>query len=73
MLDDHPPFNRIISDQANATDRQWLRMLSDAFEDATPAKLMDSGISQQMTVEILGIVALNDRIDNEAAYPGEPK
>ena len=67
MLDDHPPFTRIISDQANATDRQWLRMLSAAFEETTPAKLVESGICQQMTIEILGIVALNNRINNEAA------
>lgn len=65
MLDDHPPFTRVIGDQANATDRQWLRMLKDAFADATPAGLMASGISRQMTIEILGIVALNDRINQD--------
>ena len=39
-------------------------MMKDAFKDATPAKLMDSGISQDMTVQILGIAALNARINN---------
>lgn len=62
MLNDHAPFNRIISEQATATDRQWLRMLHDAFRDIDHEDLRQAGMASEFATEVLGLVALKARI-----------
>lgn len=66
MLDDHAPFTRIISDEANATDRQWLRMLSESFETVSLEGMIRAGMDDQFAIRVLGLVALSRRF-NQAA------
>jgi len=64
-LSDHPPFQRIISDAAGPVDRQWLRMLDDAFANTSFEQLLQAGIPQPMVIEFLGVVALRRRLGDE--------
>ena len=61
----HPPFQRIISDEANAIDRQWLRMLSDVFHETTYEQLVEAGMTRDGIRDFLGTIALNRRINGE--------
>lgn len=67
MLNDHAPWVRLISDQATATDRQWLRMLSEAFEYVSHDALVRSGMKSDFATEVLGMVALDARMIGEDA------
>jgi len=66
MLDNHPPFKRVISDEATATDRQWLRMLDDVFESITFERLVAAGLDAQAVSALFGVVALRYRHCKEA-------
>ena len=63
MLDEHAPFKRIISDEATATDRQWLRMLETVFDGVSFENLVRAGIDARAASSVLGVVALNTRIN----------
>lgn len=60
----HPPFQRLISDSANAIDRQWLRMLASAFEETTYEQLIDAGMKMDSIRDLLGTIALNRRVNS---------
>ena len=63
--DSHPPFQRVTTDSANATDRQWLRMLAFVFAETTYEQLQEAGLSRDVLRDFLGTIALNKRINNE--------
>jgi hypothetical protein len=67
MLDNHPPFDRIIRDQATAGDRQWLRMLNDVFDGVSFEDLVGAGMNARAVTGVLGIVALHHRVNQESA------
>ena len=66
MLANHPPYLRVISDEASAQDRQWLRLLSEAFDEIDHESLCRAGMDARFATEVLGIVALNTRYSTEA-------
>jgi hypothetical protein len=65
MLAEHAPFNRIISDQATAIDRQWLRMMNEAFAGVSFENLMRAGFDAEAATALLGVVALDVRLNSE--------
>ena len=62
MLDNHAPFKRIISDEATAIDRQWLRMMNDVFSKISHETLVTAGYTPIEATRILGVVALKKRL-----------
>lgn len=62
MLNEHHPYRRVISDETTATDRQWLRMLEEAFRPVSYEDLLKAGLDTSFATEFLGLVALNEKI-----------
>ncbi len=60
-LDQHQPFRRITENKTTASDRQWLRMLDEAFADVSHQDLYVLLGSSQDATEILGLLALRKR------------
>lgn len=61
MLDNHAPYKRIISDEATAADRQWLKMLKEQFKDVRHEDLVVAGMDMKAATEVLGLIAIDDR------------
>ena len=63
--ENHPPFQRLISDSANAVDRQWLRMLAEVFKETSYEQLIEAGMTRDYVRDFLGTIALNRRVNEE--------
>lgn len=63
----HPPYMRVITGEPSAVDRQWLRFLSEVFQNTRIEPLQQSGMSLEVAREILGVIALDARFNS-----GEP-
>lgn len=61
MLADHQPYRRVLGDETTASDRQWLRMLADAFTPVAHEDLVKAGLDPAFVTQFLGLVALNSR------------
>ena len=61
---EHAPFNRAISDESTATDRQWARMLKEVFDEVDGTELLSvSPDTKEMRLflSIIGIVIRNSQ------------
>jgi hypothetical protein len=66
MLLDHPPAHRVIIDEATAIDRQWLKLLDEVFKNVSYDDIVNAGVDKEAAVALLGLVALNDRVLDNA-------
>lgn len=56
--EEHLPYQRCITDQVLATDRQWLRMLNDMLGNMSIDGLINSDLSMEQARSIKGLIAL---------------
>lgn len=66
MLTEHAPWVRVTTDQATATDRQWLRLLNDAFASVAYEDIVRAGLNTTLATEFLGLVALDTKINSSS-------
>lgn len=64
MLVDNPPFARVTQDCATATDRQWLRLLNDAFASVSYEDIVRAGLNTTLATEFLVLVALDTKLNS---------
>lgn len=64
MLTEHAPWIRVTTDQSTATDRQWLRLLNEAFSSIDYEDLIRAGLNRTLATEFLGLLALDTKLNS---------
>lgn len=70
LKSDHAPYQRIMSDETTAVDRQWSRMLKEVLEPVSLESMVRSGIHEETARDLLGLIAVHMR--NEALGEEHP-